>query len=32
MLVFSGTDGVLHGNPELNEVIAVPEECPRGRQ
>ena len=25
MLVFSGTDGVLHGNPELNEVIAVPE-------
>lgn len=25
MLVFSGTDGVLRGNPDLAEVIAVPE-------
>lgn len=25
MLVFSGTDGVLRGNPDLNAVIAVPE-------
>ena len=25
MLVFAGTDGVLRGNPDLHEVIAVPE-------
>jgi heptosyltransferase-3 len=25
MLVFAGTDGVLRGNPDVNEVIAVPE-------
>jgi heptosyltransferase-3 len=25
MLVFSGTDGVLRGNPDLDQVIAVPE-------
>jgi heptosyltransferase-3 len=25
MLVFSGTDGVLRGNPDLHQVIAVPE-------